>query len=295
MYSSKKDQVYNEPESDSDWELIEVNSKKKKSKENLDIEYDRESDIESDSESEDGLEYEINIDENGDPNLDLSYNIDIRDSIIDYGQYISDKIIKKGHKILEERGWCEHKKERSNSITEVLWDYKLLEGHYDEEHTNNFVLKNIKKVANFYRRGVAWLFCVRLQKGKRWILHRYLKKFIHEESCKRLEEKLNKGMTLSQVRKLKKKYRKKENYLVNKIINRCIYIPRNASRYEIRIESFERVETIITEEVGSYLDLDGKFADDSWVTTKKNIRNGLIALFTSFGILDAVITGVVLI
>lgn len=255
-----------------------------------------ESGSESESEEEDGFEFEISLDEDGDPNIDLTYNLDIRDSIIDYGEYITSKFLNKGHKILKKKGWCQtENRKRNNSITETLWDYKCLEGQFNSPSSENLILKKIKRVANLYRRGLGWLFCIRLQKGKRWILHRYIKKFIHELSSKKLEDKLDKGMTLSDVRKLKKKLKKNEYLLVNKIINRCIYIPRNASRYETKIEPFERVEEIINEEVGSYLDLEDKFIGDSWNLTRKNIRNALIALFTSFGILEAVLTGAVII
>ena len=227
-------------------------------------------------------------------NLDLTFDTDIRDSLIDYGDFITQKFINYGCNILSKNGYNESK--NNQTLLEILWNYKCIEGQF-KENSKYSIINKFKKVANLYRRGIGWLFCLRLQKGKRWIFNRYLKNFIHEGLKLGFQNKIDKFSKepLEYIKEIKNKQILEETKIINKIVNKIFYIPKGCNRKDIIVLPFDKIENIIKIESGYYLDFENDVNKNLWILTKKQITYALISLFTSFGIIELAINSIIFI
>ena len=146
---------------------------------------------------------------------------------------------------------------------------------------------------------MGWLFCIRLQKGKRWILNKYLKQFIHKSLKQNYEEEIHylskAGEDITVLKKLKDRQKHQEIKLLTKIVNKCIFIPSKCSRRDVHVEKFIKIEEIIRDELGNFMDMEDEISREIWEQTKKQIRNALISLFISFGIFELAISSIIFI
>ena len=167
-----------------------------------------------------------------------------------------------------------------------LWNFKAIEGQFSEQ-SKYMLLSKSKKCMNMFRRGFGWTVCRRLQKIKKSILRHYLKDFVQDI----VRDQVGSRKSFSEDINLMKNQQEK---MIDKIINQAIYIPERGTRHEIIIQPFDCVENIINKELGEYLFLQEKIKDDLWMSFKIKFRNALIALFTTLGILELSIFGLIL-